>query len=337
MLARVRGALALAVLLAAMFTAGVTAASPSARLVYSRSTDAASCPDEVALRSAVAARVGYDPFFPSAKRAILASMTRRGRAFVASVELIDDDGIAHGARELHVERDCGGLIDAAALAIAIAIDPTLLERPPIAPSPPPKVVPQPQQSPPILPPAATAAPSPPAATSSSAAAPPPRSMTFDATGGVAVAAGVAPREAVGASLGFGIAWRALSLALEGRIDAPAGLNAARGAHASSWLVFGDVAPCARSGPVFGCALFELGSAQASASGVLGARSASTPWRAVGGRLGVRAPFVAGTSLAFHSDVVGNLDPATLVLAGSPVWTAPHVASSFGVDLVFHFP
>jgi hypothetical protein len=152
-----------------------------------------------------------------------------------------------------------------------------------------------------------------------------------------VSAGVAPREAIGARIGAAIEWKALSLALEGRIDAPAGLNAAHGEHASSWLVLADLAPCANSGPLFGCALFELGSAQASGSGAPGTRTVSTPWRAAGGRIGVRAPFVAGTSLAFHTDVVRNLDPATLVLAGAPVWTAPHVAGSFGVDLVFHFP
>jgi hypothetical protein len=39
-------------------------ATPSARLVYSRGHGAESCPDEHALREAVAARVGYDPFFP---------------------------------------------------------------------------------------------------------------------------------------------------------------------------------------------------------------------------------------------------------------------------------
>jgi hypothetical protein len=204
MLARVRGAFASALLLAVSFVAGVASASPSARLVYSRSADAASCPDEVALRSAVAARVGYDPFFPSAKRAILASTTRRGRDFVASVELVDEDGIAHGARGLHVDGDCGGLIDAAALAIAI--DPTLLERPTPAPSPPPKNVHPPQDALPIPPTAASATPPPPAAPPATVVAPTRRSIAFDASGGVAVSAGVAPREALGARVDTYVYW-----------------------------------------------------------------------------------------------------------------------------------
>jgi len=38
-------------------------AVPSARLVYSRTESAESCPDESALRAAVAARIGYDAFY----------------------------------------------------------------------------------------------------------------------------------------------------------------------------------------------------------------------------------------------------------------------------------
>jgi hypothetical protein len=77
------------------------------------------CPDEQALRHEVAARVGYDPFFAWAKRTIVASVTRRGGAFVATVDMVDDDGVSHGARELRTEGECRELLDAVALAIAM--------------------------------------------------------------------------------------------------------------------------------------------------------------------------------------------------------------------------
>ncbi len=113
-----------------------SAAAPTSRLVYSRSTDAASCPDEQVLRRAVAARVGYDPFFAWATRTIVAGITRRDVAFVATVDMVDDQGVSHGARELRTTGECGELLDAVALAIAIAIDPQSLSRTGPPPSPP---------------------------------------------------------------------------------------------------------------------------------------------------------------------------------------------------------
>src|SRR4030081_2361177 len=75
-------------------------ASPSARLVYARSADAASCPNETTLRRAVAARFGYDPFFAWARQTVVVQISRDGRRYTARVQLVDDQGLARGAREL---------------------------------------------------------------------------------------------------------------------------------------------------------------------------------------------------------------------------------------------
>ena len=98
-------------------------ASPSAHLVYVRDATAAECPSEEDLRRSVKARVGYDPFFPWAKTTVIVEMVRDGRSLVARVRLVDADGRSRGVRELRsVARGCGGLIDASALAISIALD-----------------------------------------------------------------------------------------------------------------------------------------------------------------------------------------------------------------------
>src|SRR5580698_5235802 len=108
----VRCAIVFAVIVPALLGTRAANATPTSRLVYSRSSDADSCPDEQALRHAVAARVGYDPFFPYATRTIVVSIARRDRAFVASVDLVDEGGLSHGARELPAEGNCTELLDA---------------------------------------------------------------------------------------------------------------------------------------------------------------------------------------------------------------------------------
>src|SRR5580692_4084858 len=95
-------------------------ATPSARLVYSRAQSASSCPDEPALRKAVAARIGYDPFFGWAKKTVVVRMVPAdGPGYVASVDLVDDEGYEHGARQIRTEGKCAELRDPVALAIAI--------------------------------------------------------------------------------------------------------------------------------------------------------------------------------------------------------------------------
>src|SRR5271170_1386767 len=110
--------------------ASTASASPTARLVYSRAVGADSCPNEDALRRAVAARVGYDPFFAWANKTIVATMAAdRPGGFTARVGLVDEGGTEHGTRDLHTDGDCSDLLGASALAIAIAIDPRSLMPP----------------------------------------------------------------------------------------------------------------------------------------------------------------------------------------------------------------
>jgi hypothetical protein len=327
------------------FAAGQAYATPTARLVYSRTADATSCPDESSLRRSVAARVGYDPFFPWAKRTVVASLARRGNAFVAKVDLVDEDGVAHGARELRAEGPCTDLLDTVALAIAIAIDPQSLAAPvsaPVASAPDgPPTSERPSAPPPPPPPPAPPTPAP-------EPAPPPRREqlgpkrshdgmpALEAFLGAVVSSGVAPGTALGLTLGGALRWRRVSLGLDLRMDAPSGEAAAGGGSVASWLAVGTLAPCAHFGPVLACALVQAGSMQSYGEGVADNRSGSALWFALGPRLGAGIDVSPEMELRARADVVFDLDRPTLFLNGSEVWPAPLLAASFAIDGVLHF-
>jgi hypothetical protein len=304
--------------------------------IYSRSEDAGSCPGEEALRHAVASRVGYDPFFVYANRTIVASVTRGRRGFQATVDLIDERGISHGARELHTEGDCADLLDAVALAIAIAIDPKSLSRPPseestVVPVPSPPA--QPEAEPPPALPASEPVPVVPPRPSFPPERPP---ATTELSVGATAAAGYAPKPAVGSTLSIGLRWHVFSLALEGRIDAPSSAAAWGGGSVSSWLLLGALSPCVHFERFFGCALLQGGSAQVAGNGVRNEGAESVPWWAAGGRVGVYLPLGGSLLLRFRSDLVANLAPFTLQLNGQRAWNTPPIAGDAGVDLILRF-
>jgi hypothetical protein len=329
-----RLALAAAVLLPALALAPGALATPSARLVYSRGAGAESCPDEAALRHAVASRVGYDPFFPWAEKTVVATVLRaQPRGFVASVHLVDSAGVEHGARELRTDDTCAELLDAAALAIAIAIDPLLLAA--RAPASVPEAK-EPDASPKETRPAA---PSPSASRAAESTRARERSsVALGASAGAVASLGVAPGPAVGLSLGADARWDPVSLGVEGRIDAPASrrTDGLSGTTFSSWLVTATLAPCLHFHALLGCALAQLGSLQASAD--VGAQ-ATAPWLAAGVRAGVILPVGSHASLRLRADLLGNLDRVTMHVAtvdGVTQWKAPLFTASYGLEVAVPF-
>ncbi|MFO0677084.1 MAG: hypothetical protein U0169_11140 [Polyangiaceae bacterium] len=131
-------------------------AIPAARLVYVRGSGAESCPDEDELRRAVATRLGYDPFFPTASSTLIADVERAKGRFVAHIKLVGDDDVTRGARRLeHGGPSCADMIDTMALSISIAIDPESLTRAP-RPDPVPAADSSADRAPPVSPGATTA-------------------------------------------------------------------------------------------------------------------------------------------------------------------------------------
>src|SRR5258706_1963618 len=106
------------------------AARPSARVEYVVDAFGAQCPDESAMRAAVAVRLGYDPFVSSPGLIISARVIRVGSELRGELQIRDGEAHLLGSRELvSKQEDCDELAQSMAFAMAIAIDPALDTRP----------------------------------------------------------------------------------------------------------------------------------------------------------------------------------------------------------------
>jgi hypothetical protein len=316
--------------------------------VYSRTPEAASCPDESELRNAVATRFGYDPFFVWAKQAVIVQISHPHNRYIARVQLLDEHGITHGAHELASnQRDCAEIFDAVALAIAIALDAASKSNPPPVPSEP---APAPSAPPPTAPPPVPESPPPTPQTRSTqeseariqppGPSPTPRlhvAVGIDALGSL----GMVPSAAPGVSAFARGRVESLSLSIEVRGDLPE--SAARsaklgGGRVEAWLPAVGLAPCFHAGYVAACAVGMLGSLQASGHDIDPRSSQTAIFVAAGARLGVEWPESAIFALRVHVDGVANLHRAQLMLGQSDqVWPAPPFAGTLGAGVVARFP
>jgi hypothetical protein len=349
-------------LLAALgvLSARTALAFPSSRFVYSRDRGAERCPDEHIVRREVASRLGYDPFFPSADRVIIAEVAPSFKGgFRATVHLVDKAGIVRGKRELRSSgRDCTELLKSIALAISIAIDPDALEEYRTAPStseaptgpnrsskgvagvgPPTGNPPLPEplgREPPAPAPSSTE-PAPQSAAAAEQDSAPIQFVHRDTSdgwnlvvgAGVRVATGVAPAAAAGGTVLVGGRWRWLTLSVEGTADLPASNDVVR-----SNLVTGSLAGCAQRGVVFGCFVGSIGALFAR-----GQRSDSSAYAALGARLGAAIPFGRVLSLRGYLEATVPVGWSEIVLAVNhdEAWGLGAVGGAAGMQLVTLFP
>src|SRR5687768_2823399 len=103
--ARMRAGVTLATMAVVLGVCASAFASPSAKLVYVRGTGTESCPPEADLRKMVAVRLGYDPFFPSAQKTVVAEVGRAPDGYRGRVRIVSDDGNVRGERELATKGD----------------------------------------------------------------------------------------------------------------------------------------------------------------------------------------------------------------------------------------
>ncbi len=324
---------------AALTAAAPAYGSPSARLIYARAPEAASCPDDGALRSAVAARLGYDPFFPWARQTVVVQVWREGgggrereRGYRARLQLVDAEGLAHGTRTLSSNQTtCAELFDAAALAISIAMDSLPKTDPEPAPAPPPPAQPTPEPPP--------SAPPPPPAPPPPAPPPPPPPRAVAPFLGVDLL-GVVDAEPgpTGALAAFaGLATPGASLALEVRADSPAsGADPVAPGRVRAWSGQATLAPCARFGVTSLCALGSLGLFRAESAGITDPRSATALFVTAGARAGAEWPLTRALSLRAHVDAAFDLRRAHLLVGGDDAWTSPLVALAAAAGFVVHF-
>jgi hypothetical protein len=310
-------------------------AEPAGRLSYERGAGAEFCPDEVALRRAIAARLGEDPFLPSLPRLFRLTLVASSGRLRGTVELVTN-GVTEGRRELDGDAEaCAELVEAMALAVSLAINPNLVVED--APAPPAREE------------------APPPATPVVGIASPRQSPTRDmprtgATGAskpavpVRFAAGLAAHGAVGTGPGIAAGGSAVvrtgrgwwQAGLEGRVDALSRAGIGRNGTVHSTLVAAVLAPCARLGQVSGCPLFLAGSMFAHSRGVTRRRSDSGFFAAVGGRLAATAPLGEHLLLEARLDALYPLTPVTIDLDGTPVWRA-RASGALGVGVLWEFP
>ena len=313
--------------------ARTAAASPSAHLVYARSPDASSCPDEGALRNAVAARLGYDPFFPWARRTVVVQVWRERGRYRARLQLVDAEGLAHGTRVLSSDQPgCDELFDAAALAISIAMDSLPKDEPPPVPASPLASAPAPAPTPALATPAAPAPPDT-AAPGPAPALHPRFLLGLDVLGVL----NTEPALAAALAASAGLRVRALSATIELRADAPASTTNASGpGRVRAWSYQAALAPCFHALGASLCAVGAIGVLSARSSGISDPRSDSGVFATVGPRVGYDWPLSERVSLGARLDAAVDLRRASLQIGEAVAWRAPLIAGSAGLGISANF-
>ena len=291
------------------------------------------------MRAAVSARLGYDPFFDRAPETVFVEIQRHSHAFALVVKLIDANHKQRGARAMSVKGDdCSAVIDAIGLSVSLAIDPaTVTGSPPPAPPAPPLPAPAPATADPMR----VAAPDADAMVTPATKAPTLRSdsaVFFPHVGlGTFGSANAVPAATAGATVMVGVGWRALSVDLEGQVDAPAtGDSALPPLQVRSWLMAATLVPCFHVGTMFGCPVVSVGRFTATARNVRSAVENHGPWSALGGRVGGEWTLRARLSMQVYGQVLATMTRDTLWVDWIPVYTVPAWSAGLGLALAWRF-
>jgi len=310
------------------------------KLEYSVAEDAEGCPDESGLRAKVAARLGYDPFAPTASRTIVTRIRKVGGKLVSRIELHDASGKLRGVRELEAGT-CADLAASTSFAMAVAIDPEEAHaaKPEVAPVPIPVPVPVPVPAPaPSGPPLPPRSPEAPTATPKLPEAPPKVPWVPTISLGF-YGAGLGPYATFsgGGTAGLWLEHGALGLGLEGRASIPSSTAVGTGRVRSN-IMGVSPAGCARvSGAAF-CAHVFLGALQGAAEGVEAPEKQSTFFSAVGLRASYRWYPVQGAGFALEPYVGSDfvLTRTRLNFRGQEVWSTSPVTVELGLRAAYSF-
>ncbi|HET7542987.1 MAG TPA: hypothetical protein VFK05_24105 [Polyangiaceae bacterium] len=305
-----------------------------------RGPGAEDCPDQTAVRDAVRKRLGYDPFFPSADKTIIARIERDAGKLQGVVELVDEHGTQAGKREFSAEQgQCEQLVHAMALSISIAIDPksaeTYAQGPEDVPAldstenqPDSELKPEPASAPP----AAVAR----AASSGAQQTKPSRQPSpwlWSAGLGGTVQFGSLPQVAPGVTAVAALRTGSWSLALEGELDLPV-TTQEQDVELSTSSGALRLAPCAHFQFLRACQVTALRwyTATGSASGLGGTAFAL----GLGARLAGELPLSSTFGVLAHGDLLLTPLPVHLVSEGHELWKTPIFTGGLGIVAVVHF-
>jgi hypothetical protein len=308
-------------------------ASPSSKLVYIRGAGAEACPDEESLRKAVAARLGYDPFFPYAPQTVVAEVARDQGRFRGKIQIVAKDGKLRGARDLSTtEEDCAELVRTMGLAISIAIDDLDVEETPKPEAP----VAKPASEPP---PFASEVPPPPTAQSSAPEPPksPPKARAdFTLSAGPTLSLGTAPSPALGGSVALALGYRmvALRASFRGELDASGSFSP--GGTVSTSTMLGGLEGCIRGAVPFVCAGAGLGRIATETSGIAHGHSDNgllvTALVTAGARVSLARRWYFEPAL----EGAANFVEQRVEVDGRRVYTVPRIAGNLAIHVGFVF-
>jgi hypothetical protein len=316
------------ILVACLLCAGPASAQRSADLIYTRGAGAEQCANEAGLRSAVATRLGYDPFArPGPKSGtVSASIGRVADGTLQAVVRLDSPSAAADAqRELQsAADDCDELAAAVALTISILVDPRAAmgggPSPARVSAAPPDTCESPFAPETPLPPAPVRA------------APLGVRVGFDTVATV----GAAPAPAFGVAAFVGLQRRWVSLDLEGRADLPASTMRDDGTGVRSSLLLGTLSPCAHAGVVALCAVGSVGALRGQGIGAGSPERDATAYVAFGPRAAVEVPVAEAVVVRSHVDAVVPVTQTTLRSRGVEYWTTPPVYLALAVGAFGRF-
>ncbi len=326
------GAVTIAAPALALLAPARAVAAPSARLTYVREQGAERCPDEDGLRRAVAARLGYDPFFVWAKVTVVAHVRRDAGGYRAEVTLVDDTGVSRGTRAITARGDdCAPLVGALALSISLALDTLSLPghetpAPPREPPSPEPPKPEPPAIPPSPEPRAKDEPTPDRAL----AAPSPW------RGWVGVAAtgsdGVTPSVAFGGLARLRVVYARLSFGVEAGADLPTSASALAGGAITAWSARATAFACGHVSIVVGCGFVSGGPLVAAGEGLTTTHHAVIGFGAAGPRIGVEWPLSARFAFEAFAEVGFLFARRALQVGGADAFRQPIAAPRLGLGI-----
>lgn len=338
---RIGAALISGALVAAIATSTSNArAARSARLVYVRGSDAEACPDEEAVRTAVAGRLGYDPFVAVASTILTARVHREGGGFRTEVALVDENGVERGARQMTIQSpECVDAISAMALTISIAIDPLSITGPSHPPSQEKRRESREDDAPVEHPTGATLAvtktrtASPVETTSDKSES---RSVRWFAGVAMVGSAGMGPSLALGGAGFLGGRWRSFSLAAEGRIDLPSSKASSQGGRVASQVLLGELVPCAHLAITYACGVFAMGELHATGVDLTTSRTPSALYTGAGVRIGVGIPISAAVELRSHAEGLASFNRRILTINAADAYVFPWISADLELAIAVRF-
>lgn len=286
------------------------------------------CFEEPALREEVATQLGYDPFEASAEREVGVQVLAPEEGPEIRITLTTEEGSSLERTLLGRPEECPALLDAAALAVCIAIDPTALDRPdPAPPEPEPEPAPAPEPvptpEPPVVSPPAEPAPTP---------EPEDPVWLRVALSGFGTLGAAPTVVGGGGSLALTLGLEDVSFGLGVRGDVPTSIGVDPGS-VEALLLAGELAICGWVDPIGVCALGVAGAVRGQGRDFAGGNETIwLPYAGIGARVTLYLPLAGPLGFRAYADLLAQVTPAELLVDDRVAWSMPPVGGVLGVGV-----